>query len=148
MVVPNQEKGSKFGSCIEISNPQDLPTGPMPTEKTARKVAHSRFWVTQVLQCWPPALFSKNAIEGALRVQSRASERLQDQIIEEIEEMEHTKTEEALQFVRKEHDLWRHQNFFQKKKEAKKLQGARNPRKDEEMAWAPPRNMSKWPDWE
>ena len=48
----------------------------------------------------------KNAIEGKLRVQSRASERLQDQIIEEIKEMEHTKTEEALQLVRKEHDLW------------------------------------------
>ena len=33
----------------------------------------------------------KNAIEGKLRVQSRASERLQDQIIEEIKELENTK---------------------------------------------------------
>ena len=58
----------------------------------------------------------KNAIEGELRVQSRASERLQDQFIEEIKEMEHTKTEEALQLVRKEHDLRMYQN---EKEEAK-----------------------------
>ena len=57
--------------------------------------------------------------------------RLQDQIIEEIKEMKHTKTKEALQFVRKEHDLWMDQN---EKEEAKRLQGARKPRKDEEMA--------------
>ena len=37
------------------------------------------------------------AIEGKLRVQDRASERLQDQIVEEIKELVHTKTEEALQ---------------------------------------------------
>ena len=47
----------------------------------------------------------QNAIDGGLRVQDRASERLQDQIFE-IKELEHTKTEEALQLVRKEHDLW------------------------------------------
>ena len=35
-----------------------------------------------------------------------------------------------------------------KKKKQKKLHGARKPRKDEEMAWAPPRKKSKWPDWE
>ena len=40
--------------------------------------------------------------------------------------MEHTKTEEALQLVRKEHDLWMYQN---EKEEAKRLQGARKPRK-------------------
>ena len=34
----------------------------------------------------------KRVREGELRVQSRASERLQDQIVEEIKEMEHTKT--------------------------------------------------------
>ena len=39
----------------------------------------------------------QNAIDGSLRVQERASERLQDQIIEEIKELEQTKTEEALQ---------------------------------------------------
>ena len=87
----------------------------------------------------------QNAIEGKLRVQDRASERLQDQIIEEIKELESTQTEEAMQLVRKEHDVWMYQN---EKEEAKRLQGARNPRKDEEMAWAPPRNMSIWPDWE
>ena len=38
-----------------------------------------------------------NAIEGELRVQDRASERMQDQIIEEIKELVHTKTEEASQ---------------------------------------------------
>ena len=47
----------------------------------------------------------KNAIEGKLRVQGRASERLQDQIVEEIKEMEHKRTEEALELVRKENDL-------------------------------------------
>ena len=78
----------------------------------------------------------RNAIEGKLRVQDRASERLQDQIIEEIKEMESTKTEEALQLVENEHDLWMYQN---EKEEAKRLQG---------VTWAPPRNLMKWPDWE
>ena len=75
-------------------------------------------------------------------MQDRTSERLQDQIIEEIKELEHTKTEEALHLVSKEHDLWMYQHG---KEEAKRLQGARNPRKDEEMAWAPPRIKSGWP---
>ena len=52
----------------------------------------------------------QNAIEGKFTVQDRASERLQDQLIEEIKELGHTKTEEALQLVRKEHDLWMYQN--------------------------------------
>ena len=34
------------------------------------------------------------------------------------------------------------------KVEAKKLQGVRKSRKDEEMAWAPPRERSEWPSWE
>ena len=34
------------------------------------------------------------------------------------------------------------------KEEANKLQGARKLRKDQGLAWAPPRSMSKWPDWE
>ena len=34
------------------------------------------------------------------------------------------------------------------KEEAKKMQGAWKLIKDEEMAWAPPRNKSDWPDWE
>ena len=58
-------------------------------------------------------------------------------IIEEVKELEHTKTEEALQLVSKEHDLWVCQT---EKEEAKRLHGARKPRKDEETAWAPPRN--------
>ena len=45
----------------------------------------------------------QNAIDGRLRVKDRASERLQDEIIEEIKELENTKTEEAYQLVRKEH---------------------------------------------
>ena len=65
-------------------------------------------------------------------MQDRASERLQDQIIEEIKKLENTKTEEALQFVEKEHDLWMYQN-------------EKEERKDEEMAWAPPRKKSDWP---
>ena len=35
-----------------------------------------------------------------------------------------------------------------KKKKQKKMQGVRKPRKDEEMAWAPPKNMSEWRSWE
>ena len=34
-----------------------------------------------------------------------------------------------------------------KKEEAERLQGVRKPRKDEEMAWALPRNKSDWPGW-
>ena len=89
--------------------------------------------------------YDAGAIEGKLRVQSRASETLQDQIIEEIKEMEHTKTQEALQLASKEHDLWMYHN---EKEEAKRIQGARKLRNDEEMAWAHPRSISKWPDWE
>ena len=62
----------------------------------------------------------QNAIEGKLRVQDRASEKMQDRIIEEIKELVHTKTEEASQLVVKEHDLWMYQN---EKEEAKRLQG-------------------------
>ena len=35
-----------------------------------------------------------------------------------------------------------------KKKKQKDSRAARKLRKDEEMAWAPPRKMSNWPDWE
>ena len=35
-----------------------------------------------------------------------------------------------------------------RKRRSKKMQSARKLRKDEEMAWAPPRNMSNRPDWE
>ena len=78
----------------------------------------------------------QNAIEGKLRVQDRASERVQDQVIEEIKELVHRKTEESFQTAEKEHDLWMYKN---EKEEAKRLQGVRKLRKDEEMAW---------PDWE
>ena len=37
--------------------------------------------------------------------------------------------------MRKDHDLWRYQN---EKEEGKRLQG---------VTWAPPRNLTKWPDW-
>ena len=78
----------------------------------------------------------KTAIEGRLRVQSRASERLQGQIIE----LENTKTEEAVQLAVKEHDFWMYQN----EKEAKRLQGARKLRKDEESLGT----TKNWPHWE
>ena len=52
----------------------------------------------------------QNAIEGKLRVQDRASERLQDQIIEEIQELENKKTEDVLQIAQQEHDLWMYHN--------------------------------------
>ena len=87
----------------------------------------------------------QNAIEGQFKVPDRATERLHDQIIEEIKELVHTKTEEALQLAGKEHDLWMYEN---EKEEAKRLQSTRKPRKDEEMAWAPPRNKSEWPGWD
>ena len=74
----------------------------------------------------------QDAIEGKLSVQDRASERMQDQIVKEIK-------------VLKEHDLWMYQN---EKEEAKRQQGVRKLRQDEEIAWAPPRNMTKWLDWE
>ena len=61
---------------------------------------------------------------------------MQDQIIEEIKDFVHTKTEESLQLAEKDHDLWMYQN---EKGEGKRLQGVRKPRKDAEMAW---------PDWE
>ena len=38
--------------------------------------------------------------------------------------------------------------YQNEKEEAKRLQGVRKLRQDEEIAWAPPRNMTKWPDWE
>ena len=65
----------------------------------------------------------KIAIEGKLKMQSRANERLHDQIIEEIKEMEHKKTEEALNLVKKENDLWRYRN---EKEEAKKKAGSQD----------------------
>ena len=33
-------------------------------------------------------------------------------------------------------------------KRKRRNNNARKPSKDEEMAWAPPRNRSDWPDWE
>ena len=87
----------------------------------------------------------QNAIDGRLRVQDRPSERLQDQIIKEIKELESTKTEEALQLAKKEHVMWIYQN---EKEEATRLQGERKLRKDEEMSLAPPRKKSDWPGWE
>ena len=44
----------------------------------------------------------QNAIEGKLRVQSRISEVLQDQIIQYIKEMENKRTKEALELVRED----------------------------------------------
>ena len=35
-----------------------------------------------------------------------------------------------------------------RRRRSKNIAGARNLRRDVEMAWAPPRNMSNWPDWE
>ena len=55
-------------------------------------------------------------------MQSRANERLHDQIFEEIKEMEQKKTEEALNLAKKENDLWRYQN---EKEEATILQNTR-----------------------
>ena len=74
----------------------------------------------------------QTAIKGKLRVQDRASERMQDQIIEEIKELEGTKTEEALEIAEKEHDLWM---YKKEKEEAKRLQGVRQLRKGEDMVW-------------
>ena len=51
----------------------------------------------------------QSANDGRLRVQDRASERLQDQIKEETKELESTKTAGALKIVVKEHDLWMYQ---------------------------------------
>ena len=37
MEGPNQEKGSKFGSCIEISNPKTSQRGPFRSKKEPNK---------------------------------------------------------------------------------------------------------------
>ena len=66
------------------------------------------FWEIQMLNKRQEIF--KDAIEGKLRVQDRAGERMQDPIIEEIKELVHTKTEEALHLAEKEHDLWMYQN--------------------------------------
>ena len=58
----------------------------------------------------------RNAIDGRLRVQDRASERMQDHMFEEIKELVHRKTEEALQIAEKEHDLWMYQNEKEEEK--------------------------------
>ena len=58
--------------------------------------------------------------------------------------MEHKKTEEAVNVVKKENDLWKYEN---EKEEAKKIAGRQRIKKDEEMVWAPPRSKSDWPDW-
>ena len=48
-----------------------------------------------------------------------------------IKELVHRKTEKALQLAEKEHDLWM---YLKEKEEAKRLQGVRKLRKDEEIA--------------
>ena len=48
----------------------------------------------------------QDAIESELSVKDRASERMQDRIVEEIKDLVHRKAEEALQIAVKEHDLW------------------------------------------
>ena len=50
-----------------------------------------------------------------------------------------------MHIAEKKRDLWMYQN---EKEEAKRLQGVRELRQDEEIAWGPPRNLTKWPDWE
>ena len=53
------------------------------------------------------------------------------------------RTEEALELVSKENELWTYQN---EREEANILQGgARKLRMVEDMALAPPRNVSNWP---
>ena len=55
--------------------------------------------------------------------EQRATEKYSEQIIEEIEELEENKSEEALLLVQKRHDLWRYQN---ERDEAKRLQSSGN----------------------
>ena len=50
-----------------------------------------------------------------------------------------------MQIAGKEHDLWMYQS---EKEEAQRLQGVWKLGQDEKFAWAPPRNMTKWLDWE
>ena len=60
-------------------------------------------------------------------------------LFERNEGIGNTKTEEDLQLAVKEHGLWMYQNEEEEEEEAKRLQGVRKPRQDEEMAWAPAR---------
>ena len=59
-------------------------------------------------------------------MQDRASERPQDQTIEEIKELENTKTERSLAVSGKGHDVWMYQN---EKAEARRPQGVRKPKR-------------------
>ena len=83
----------------------------------------------------------QDAIEGNLSVQDRASETMQDRIIEEIKDLVHRRTEEALQMAGNEHDLWMYQH---EKEEAKRLQGVRKLRQDEEIAWDTTKKYDEW----
>ena len=78
----------------------------------------------------------QNAIEGKLKVKDRASERMQERIIEEMKEFAHRKTEEASQIAGKSMTFG---CTKMRKKKRKKMQAVRKLRKDEEMTW---------PDWE
>ena len=68
----------------------------------------------------------ESAMEDKLKLQSRANERFQDQIVDEIKEIEQKKTEEALQMVQKKHDLWKYQN---ERDEARRLLSSGNTRR-------------------
>ena len=58
-------------------------------------------------------------LKASSKYEAEQMKGLQDQIVEEIKEMEHKKTEEALQLVKKEHDLWKYQNEKEKQKDCK-----------------------------
>ena len=60
----------------------------------------------------------KSTIEDKLRLQSRITEKYQDQMFEKIKELEEKKSEEALPMVQKKYELWRDQN---ERNEARRL---------------------------
>ena len=68
----------------------------------------------------------QSTVEDKLKLQSRATERYHDQIIEETKELEGKKSVEAMLLVQKMHDPWRYQN---ERDEARRLQSSRNSRR-------------------
>ena len=94
----------------------------------------------------------QSAVEDKLKLQCRTNERYHDQIVEEINETEQNKTEEALRMVQKKHDKWRYQN---EREEPRILQSSGNSRRARgwtcsipPLLMEPPRKRPEWLEWE
>ena len=68
----------------------------------------------------------KGMVQDKIRLQSRATEKSYDQILEEMKKLEEKKSEEALLLLQKRHDLWRYLN---ERDEARRLQSSGSSRR-------------------